>query len=390
MAKRLFPSEFLELSSENYYCNISPAKRTVYGIALVFLIFVVALLPVIKVDVSTQNRGLVRSPIENTVIQSAISGEVILFNMKENKMVSAGDTLLVMRSEKLEEQLMLEKSKFTDNISFINDITNALKDNKSNIRTSKYLLEYLKYQSKLQEQQTQIDYFKIQYNADKSMYENKARSLLDYESSKNKYESSLNQLSLIVQEQQSIWQAEKTRLELENQVIASTIRQLEKEKRQYILTAPVSGILFQVSGIQSGNFIAPNQPLAYISVSDSLLVECYVPPADIGYIRINQDVNFQVDAFDYREWGLLHGKVKEILNDVITIDNRPVFRVRCLPDGYCLHLKTGYQGCLKKGMSLTGRFCLTRRSLWQLIFDKVDDWLNPKIVTENEITAFCY
>jgi HlyD family secretion protein len=30
-------------------------------------------------------------------------------------------------------------------------------------------------------------------------------------------------------------------------------------------------------------------------------------------------------------------------------------------------------------MSLTARFNVTERTLFQLLYDKVDDWLNPRI-----------
>jgi len=33
----------------------------------------------------------------------------------------------------------------------------------------------------------------------------------------------------------------------------------------------------------------------------------------------------------------------------------------------------------KKGMTLQARFIVTKRSLWQLLYDKVDDWANPNI-----------
>jgi hypothetical protein len=32
---------------------------------------------------------------------------------------------------------------------------------------------------------------------------------------------------------------------------------------------------------------------------------------------------------------------------------------------------------LKKGMSFRARFVVSRRSLWQLLFDRLDDWVNP-------------
>ena len=40
--------------------------------------------------------------------------------------------------------------------------------------------------------------------------------------------------------------------------------------------------------------------------------------------------------------------------------------------------KNGYKGDISKGMTLTARFLIANRSLWQLLYDKVDNWLNPK------------
>jgi len=125
--------------------------------------------------------------------------------------------------------------------------------------------------------------------------------------------------------------------------------------------------------------LIPGQPIASISNDSNLLVECYVSPSDIGYIKENQQAAFQLDAFNYNQWGLAHGIVREISRDVITMNNQPVFRVRCSLDTKYLQLKNGYKGDLKKGMTLTGRFYLTDRSLWQLLFDKVDNWMNPKL-----------
>ena len=85
-----------------------------------------------------------------------------------------------------------------------------------------------------------------------------------------------------------------------------------------------------------------------------------------------------MDAFNYNQWGLAQGAVTEISKDIISMDEQPVFRVRCSLDTPFLALKNGYRGNLKKGMTLTGRFYLTDRSLWQLLFDRIDDWMNPR------------
>ncbi len=88
-------------------------------------------------------------------------------------------------------------------------------------------------------------------------------------------------------------------------------------------------------------------------------------------------VNFQVDAFNYNEWGMIQGSVVEISNDFVMIQNQPLFRVRCKLNSTELKLKSGFTGKLKKGMTVRAVFVVARRSLMQLLYDNVDDWLNP-------------
>ena len=109
------------------------------------------------------------------------------------------------------------------------------------------------------------------------------------------------------------------------------------------------------------------------------MVECYVSPANIGLIRTEMKVFFQFHTFNYNQWGIGSGIVMRISNNVITINDQPFFKVRCSLDQNYLTLKNGTKGFLKKGMTLTGRFKVINRSLLQLIYDKTDDWLNPKI-----------
>lgn len=45
-----------------------------------------------------------------------------------------------------------------------------------------------------------------------------------------------------------------------------------------------------------------------------------------------------------------------------------------------MQLKSGYATQVSKGMTLTAKFKIANRSLYDLLFDKVDDWLNPKII----------
>jgi HlyD family secretion protein len=57
------------------------------------------------------------------------------------------------------------------------------------------------------------------------------------------------------------------------------------------------------------------------------------------------------------------------------------FRVKCKPEKTFLSLKNGYKAEIKKGMSLSTRILVIRRSLYHLLFDKADKWFNPYTYT---------
>jgi len=75
----------------------------------------------------------------------------------------------------------------------------------------------------------------------------------------------------------------------------------------------------------------------------------------------------------------VNGKITEVAKGFVVINEQPVFKVRCILEKQEVSLPTGYKATLKKGMSLRARFIVTKRSLFQLLYDKVDDWVNPNI-----------
>ncbi len=78
------------------------------------------------------------------------------------------------------------------------------------------------------------------------------------------------------------------------------------------------------------------------------------------------------------------GEVIDISNQPYQANQSVYFKVKCRLNQNSLSLKSGYEGKLKNGLTLTSRFQVTRRSLFDLLFDKTDDWLNPRIMKINE------
>nr|WP_305051556.1 HlyD family secretion protein [Elizabethkingia bruuniana] len=87
-----------------------------------------------------------------------------------------------------------------------------------------------------------------------------------------------------------------------------------------------------------------------MSPEQSLVAECLVSPKDIGFIRTGQKVKFQIDTYNYNQWGLVDGRVQEI-DQNIKINQQTgeaSFRVLCKMDKNYLQLKNGYKGQIGK------------------------------------------
>ena len=58
----------------------------------------------------------------------------------------------------------------------------------------------------------------------------------------------------------------------------------------------------------------------------------------------------------------------------------PTFKVRCKLQNMSLTYKSNTVN-VKKGMTVNANFFLTRRTLAQLFYDDISDWLNPNVMT---------
>jgi HlyD family secretion protein len=375
----LFPPEIIHDTTEALFAKRTLRSNLIYLVVVFSVIAAVASLPFIYIRVSAQARGIIRTPNENNQLQTAVYGEITEIRIAENTEVRQGDTLMVLNSENIRAQIEKFLTQILEDSLFIEDIQLLLGGSAGKPQTPKYLTEKNYYRATLNEQKTSTDYLRKEHKTNQILFNKGVISKSEYLQSKNNYEAAASRKKNLQEQFFNRWQSEQTAYRQEIVALTANIRQMEDEKTKYILKAPISGTVIQLAGIRAGSFLIPGQTIAYISNDSNLLAECYVSPVDIGYIREKQEVAFQLDAFDYNQWGLVHGNVKEISKDIILMNEQPVFRVRCSLDTKYLQLKNGYKGYLKKGMTLTGRFYLTDRSLWQLLFDKLDNWVNPKL-----------
>jgi len=75
------------------------------------------------------------------------------------------------------------------------------------------------------------------------------------------------------------------------------------------ITSPISGVVVQVAGVQNQN-VTPGVALVSVMDPSSLTVTAYVDEASINNIKIDQDVDIKVDAYNDTTFT---GKVKQVV-----------------------------------------------------------------------------
>ena len=104
--------------------------------------------------------------------------------------------------------------------------------------------------------------------------------------------------------------------------LAADLSKAEQRTKLQQLTAPVSGMVQQLSVHTVGGVVTPAQSLAVIVPSDSQLeIEAMVSNRDVGFVHAGDEVEVKVDTFDFTRYGLLHGRVLSISSDAIVRDN---------------------------------------------------------------------
>lgn len=356
--------------------------KIIYQLFIVLLGFIIIGLILINIPISASSRGIIRSQAENTKIVSVVGGRVITNHLqRNNQQIKQGDTLLVVTSEQLDTQKSLQSNQSSDYSAQLQDLNKLTRGQYGGLQTGQYQRELSAMQEKIAQVQTKLSLAKKDYDRALLLYNQGVIPRADYDKVFYNYQNLKTQISSIREQQLAQWQAQKRDTERQLRSLGSEITRISQEQKNYIVTAPISGRLVNYSGVQKGNFIVQGQSIGEISPEENMVTECMVSPKDIGFIKKNQKVKFQIDAYNYNQWGLLEGKVVDI-DQNITVNQQTgeaYFKVRCIMDKNYLQLKNGYKGKIGKGMTLTARFYLLDRTLWQLLFDRVDDWFNPNL-----------
>jgi len=349
----------------------------------------------IHVDVSVRAQGILKTPGERVFPRATGTGHIQYINpiLRENAKITAGDTLIIIGRDTWGEQLQTAEqrlSELTDLLADLEILVNIPYRGASgnyarisNFQTAVYRQSFELFRRRHQNNLQIVFSARTIYNRDRNLFAQRVVAQEELERSRAEHDRAMATLSTLYNEQMNQWHTEQQRYLNEQLELQSRINQIEIQKQELIVIASVSGIVQQLQGLRIGSFISEGEILMEISPEGNLYAESFVSPRDIGLIRIGQRAMLQIDAFNHNQWGMLPAEVIDIAHDINMQDGMqmPFFRVLALPERDYMMLRNGYKAELKRGMTFSIRFVVTRRTLFQLLFDRIDDWLNPNIVT---------
>lgn len=377
---QVFPKEIIANTVEVHLFKNKVKTKIIYTILLLSLIGVFVAMPFIYMDIYTASSGIIKPEKERHQIISLYSGIIKKINLKENQVISIGDTLVMVDNSVAQEKLALSKEKKIETQENIHDLTYLVQHKKvvlDSLQRFTYQKDYLQYRQKLSELSTRHKKNRRDFIRQKKLYNKQVIPKVEYLDSKYSLDLIVNEIAYFKKQQTDQWQAELTQQITYKKELKSAIAQTEIELKQYTLVAPIKGTIQNLTGITKGSIITAGSPICEISPNSNLIAECYVSPADIGLIVKNNPIKFQISSYNYHQWGMATGRVVEIGKDVLMLNETPVFKVICSLDQKELSLKSGVKGKLKKGMTLQAQFFIANRSVFELLYDKVDDWFNP-------------
>lgn len=377
---KLLPQNLMQDCLESYIYKHTTKSQIIYITVLLAVIACLVALPLINVDVTVQNAGMVRPVNERTEVKASVSEWVDSVYVREGASLQQGDTILRLRTDNLLARQLLLQQKMEDMTRQLSDLGQLTQGNTPHhFASGVRMQENAYYMKRKNELETLLEKARSEYTRNKQLFDNKVISQDEYEQYMYALRKTENEYSSLINNQLSVWQTDKNSLTMNRAELQSSLDQLQKEQEMYYVTSPVSGTLEQFSGIYKGNSISAGQSLGVVSPDSTLYAEVYVSPRNIGYLHEEMPVNVQVESFNYNEWGTIEGTVREISSDFYFDSNSQssYYKVKCELSRDYLILKNGRKGQIKKGMTVYAHFILTHRSLFDLLYQKVDLWLNP-------------
>lgn len=382
MSNVLLPPEIISATAESILSRESGRSLGIYKIIVFSVAAVLASLPVLTVTLSVQSAGAIRPTIEKTPLIAPVSGRISRVLAFENDLVVQGREIVALDDRVIGEKIRAlagEINMKSDRAADLQTLiaSGAQSDASIHLRTEIAAAERRHFLDSLRENQYAHDNAAAELERAQRLVSVAAAPVKAMQEKAFALLSLKAKSELLARSKSAEWNQQLFDTNLRLQELTARLHELENERDLTRIRAPISGALEQFAGLTSGSYVQAGQTIGWVSPDRELVADIYVSPKDIAFVQPGQAVRLQVDAFNYNQWGMIDATVLHVAQDFTLQDKNPVFKVRCALSRSYLQLTNGISGHLKKGMTVRARFLVGESTLLQLLYEKIDNWLNP-------------
>jgi membrane fusion protein, peptide pheromone/bacteriocin exporter len=388
----LVPAQLVEDCVEVHLARHAPTGRALYLTTLALTIAAAAALPIVQVPITVQAGGILRPTIERQEARAAESGIVRAVYVRDGERIAAGDTLLALDGSSIATRLAASDSIAHAREAELADLTTLLDAGDAfvappDLRTAYRRQQWREHAAMLTEL--------VAREAGVQRETDRLRALLSRGfvalEQVERQDAAQRTAHAAVREQhermRSQWSDAHAKATDELRRLSAERSELADALPRHVVIAPVAGTIELAASLSAGSVLQRGERVATISPNTELIGEAMLTARDIALVRRGTPARLMIDALNYREWGALEAIVIAVADDASLTGDQPMFRVRCHLGRSELRLRGGQRAPLGKGMTFRARFVVAERSLLQLLFDGVDDWLNPARTAATDIAT---
>lgn len=154
---------------------------------------------------------------------------------------------------------------------------------------------------------------------------------------------------------------------------AETLTKADQRQALQRLTAPVSGVVNEVSVTTLGEVAEAGQSLiTIVPDGEDLIVEALVLNRDVGFVRPGMQTIVKLEAYPFTRYGSLEGTVEHVSPDATVDDVRGlVFPARVRLTKTQLRMGVGEKAVLQPGMAATVEIVTGRRRVIEYLLSPI-------------------
>jgi multidrug resistance efflux pump len=378
----LVPASLVEDCVEVHLARHAPSGRGLYLTTLALTIGGAVALPIVQVPITVQASGMLRPSLERREARAAVSGIVHAVYGRDGGHIRAGDTLVVLNAGSVAARLATSDSIARARENEFADLTTLLDADDVLIGARDLRTAYRRQQSR-EHAATLTELMAREVAAQREtdrLRELLARGFVAPEQVERQDAAQRTARSAVrehLERMRSQWSEAQARIADELRRLSAERADLADALARHVVVAPVDGTIEMAASLSPGSVLQRGERVATISPNTALIGEAMLTAREIALVRRGTPARLMIDALNYREWGAMDAVVTDVADDASLTAEQPVFRVRCQLMGNELRLRGGQRAILGKGMTFHARFVVAERSLLRLLFDGLDDWLNP-------------